>query len=96
VADIVWSDNTLPADTYTLCWGPRRRINLVVLQGEDMTESSQPGTRWVLASIRRLRRDGETILGESPLDEIAHAEWIDRAATRGEVSCHSRKFPGAS
>ena len=44
-----------------------------------MKEQSRPSTRRVLSSIRRLRRDGEVLLRERPLDEMAHAKWIDRA-----------------
>jgi len=44
-----------------------------------MTETAKPSKRRILASLRRLRRDGETLLRERPLDEIAHAKWIERA-----------------
>jgi len=44
-----------------------------------MKDQSTPSTRHILSSIRRLRRDGERLLHERPLDEIAHAKWIDRA-----------------
>ncbi len=44
-----------------------------------MKDESKPSTRRILSSIHRLRRDGETLLRERPLDEIAHAKWTDRA-----------------
>ena len=44
-----------------------------------MRDQEAPSTKRILSSIRRLRRDGELLLRERPLDEIAHAKWIDRA-----------------
>lgn len=42
-----------------------------------MKNESNPSTQRVLSSVRRLRRDGNTVLREQPLDEIAHAKWTD-------------------
>ena len=49
-----------------------------------MKEQRNPSTRRILSTVRRLRRDGETLLRERPLDEIAHAMWMQRADTYEE------------
>ncbi len=43
-----------------------------------MTESRDIPKR-TLGHLKRLSRDGRTLLHERPLDELAHAKWLDRA-----------------
>ena len=43
-----------------------------------MTES-QDNPKRTLSHLRRLTRDGQALLHDRPLDEWAHAKWLDRA-----------------
>jgi hypothetical protein len=43
-----------------------------------MTESRDNPKR-TLAHLKRLTREGRALLGERPLDELAHAKWFGRA-----------------
>jgi hypothetical protein len=44
----------------------------------EMTESRDNPKR-TLSHLKRLTRDGQALLHDRPLDEWAHAKWVDRA-----------------
>ncbi|MBT3194481.1 MAG: hypothetical protein HN341_18190 [Verrucomicrobia bacterium] len=43
-----------------------------------MTES-RDNPRCTLSHLKRLTREGSALLHDRPLDELAHAKWLDRA-----------------
>jgi len=53
-----------------------------------MTQSTG-NPRRTLGHLKRLMREGDDLVEQTPLDEIAHAKWMDRAQRYLE-----RKIPG--
>ena len=51
--------------------------------------TSVDNPRRTLGHLKRLMREGDELLEQRPLDEIAHAKWLDRARKYLE-----RKIPG--
>lgn len=46
---------------------------------ENEMSESQDNPKRTLSHLRRLTRDGQTLLHDRPLDEWAHAKWLYRA-----------------
>jgi len=44
-----------------------------------MEKEVPPSKKRILAAVRRLMHDGQTLLRVKPLDELAQSKWIERA-----------------